>query len=139
MGIIIWKKRLNQHLLNLDVALHAAQFHQFTFLTSVRDLGATLDNTLSFSAYISNLSRSSFHHLCCPGAIRLLFPCIYLRLWSMHLSVPGLTIRPLSAISDRPLRPFDHNDILVPRSRTSTSQKCAFASLWLFLLYSAPS
>ena len=123
-----------------------------------------------------------------------LFPCLYLSLWSMPLSVPGLIIvtpsslayqNPvwlhcnlslmrllvwspafldslilllswqnssigflflhgftlrlsslfikrfwawLSAISDRPLRSLVHNDLLVPRSRTSTSQQCAFAS-----------
>ena len=36
-------------------------------------------------------------------------------------------MRPLFAISDRPLRSLDRNDLLVPWSRTSTSQ-CAFAS-----------
>src|SRR6218665_635958 len=52
------------NLLNLlDFALLAAQFPQFTFLTSVHDLGVTLYNTLSFSAHISNLSRSSSYHL----------------------------------------------------------------------------
>src|SRR6218665_1253594 len=52
-----------QQLLKLDFALLAAQFPQFTLLTSVRDLGVTLDNLLSFSAHISNVSRSSFYHL----------------------------------------------------------------------------
>src|SRR6218665_3226666 len=37
-----------------------------------------------------------------------------------------LIMRPLSAISDRPLRCLVHNDLLVPRSRTSTSQQCGF-------------
>src|SRR6218665_1816560 len=36
-----------QQLIKLDFALLAAQFPQFTFLTSVRDLGVTLDNTLA--------------------------------------------------------------------------------------------
>src|SRR6218665_1720091 len=47
-------------------------FPQFTFLTSVRDLGVTEDNTLSFSAHISNLSRStcSFYHLRRLRAVR---------------------------------------------------------------------
>src|SRR6218665_1244494 len=53
-----------QHLLKLGFALLGAQFPQFIFLTSVRDLGVTLDNTFSFSAHISNLSRSSFYYLC---------------------------------------------------------------------------
>ena len=39
-----------------------------------------------------------------------------------------LIMRPLSAISDRPHRSLVHNDLLVPRSRTPTSQQCAFAS-----------
>src|SRR6218665_1581532 len=39
-----------------------------------------------------------------------------------------LFMRPLSAISDRPLRSLVRNDLLVPRSRTSTSQQCDFAS-----------
>ena len=39
-----------------------------------------------------------------------------------------LIMRPLSAISDRPLRSLVRNDLLVPRSRTSTSQQCDFAS-----------
>src|SRR6218665_3236649 len=190
---LIWLGTLQQ-LLKLDFALLAAQFPQFTFLTSVRDLGVTLDNTLSFSADISNLSRSSVYHLRHLRAVR--------RSVSMPFSVPGLIIvtpsslayltplqsvlnaaarliariprvshistfmteqlhwlplsawihfkiiflvynaflglapsylcklimRPLSAISDRPLRSLVRNDLLVPRSRTSTSQQCAFAS-----------
>src|SRR6218665_1858794 len=69
-------------------------------------------------------------------------------------------MRPLSAISDRSLRSLDRNDLLVSRSRTSTSQQRAFASagpllwncppvksvlndcsyaLWLVFHYSSPS
>jgi len=59
-----------QQLLKLDFALLAAQFPQFIFSTSVRDLGVTLDNTLSFSAHISNLFRSSFYHLSRLRAVR---------------------------------------------------------------------
>src|SRR6218665_1235433 len=33
------------------------------FVTFVYDLGVTLENTFSFSAHISNLSRSGFYHL----------------------------------------------------------------------------
>jgi len=39
-----------------------------------------------------------------------------------------LIMRALSAISDRPLRSLVRNDLLVPRSRTSTSQQFDFAS-----------
>src|SRR6218665_3725454 len=56
---LIWLST-RQQLLKLD----------FAFLTSVRDLGVTLDNTLSFSAHISNLSRSSFYHLRRLRAVR---------------------------------------------------------------------
>src|SRR6218665_1283103 len=83
-----------QQLLKLDFALLAAQFPQFTFLTSVRDLGIiTLDNTLSLSAHISNLSRSisSIIYVAYVQSDAL-FPCLYLSLWSMPLSVPGLII-----------------------------------------------
>ena len=52
-----------------------------------------------------------------------------------------LIMRSLSAISDRPLRSLVRNDLLVPRSRTSTSQQCTFASagplLWNCLLVKA--
>ena len=59
-----------QQLLKLDFALLAAQFPQLTFLTFVRDLGVTLDNNLSFSAHISNLSRSNFYQLRRLRAVR---------------------------------------------------------------------
>ena len=39
-----------------------------------------------------------------------------------------LIMHPLSAISGRPLRSLDRNDLLIPRLRMSTSQQCAFAS-----------
>ena len=39
-----------------------------------------------------------------------------------------LITRPLSAISDLPLSSLDRYDLIVPRSRTSTSQQWAFAS-----------
>src|SRR6218665_1368592 len=189
-----------------DFALLTAQFPQFTFLTSVCDLGVTLDNTLSFSAHISNLSRSSFRHLrrlravrrsvsmpvfrsmvhafvcsridycnslliglpksCLaplqsvlnaaarlivriprlshistfmteqlhwlPLSARIHFKIIFLVYKAFLGLAPSylckLMMRPLSAISDRPLRSLVRNDLLVPRSRTSTSQQCAFAS-----------
>src|SRR6218665_371107 len=41
-----------QQLLKLDFALLAAQFPQFTFLTSVRDLGVTLDNAFFLSSHL---------------------------------------------------------------------------------------
>src|SRR6218665_2121981 len=63
---------------------------------------------------------------------RLHFKIIFL----VYKAFMGLTpsylfkviMRSLSAISDRPLRSLVRNDLLVPRSMTSTSQQCAFAS-----------
>ena len=52
-----------QQLIKLDYDLLAEKFPHFTFSTNVRDLGVTLDSTLSFSAHISNLYRSSFYYL----------------------------------------------------------------------------
>src|SRR6218665_2677789 len=47
-------------------ALHALlsdRFPHFTFHTTVRDLGVTLDSALTFSQHISNLTRSSYFQL----------------------------------------------------------------------------
>ena len=63
-----------QQLIKLDYDLLAKKFLQFTFSTNVRDLGVTLDSTLSFAAHISNLSRSSFYHLRRLRAIRRSVP-----------------------------------------------------------------
>src|SRR6218665_1949022 len=90
-----------QQLLKLDFPLFAVQILQFTFLTYVRDLGVTLDNTLSFSAHISNLSRSSFYHLRRLRASDALSPLLYLSLWSMPLSVPGLIIVTPSSLGNQ--------------------------------------
>src|SRR6218665_648191 len=194
-----------QQLLKLDFALLAAQFPQITFLTSVRDLGVTLDNTLSQLTSLIYPDLASIIYVTYVQSDAL-FPCLYLSLWSMPLSVQGLIIvtpsslayqnpalaplqsvlnaaarliariprfshistfmteqlhwfplsarihfkiiflvykaflglapsylcklimRPLSAISDCPLRSLVRTDLLVPRPRTSTSQQCAFAS-----------
>src|SRR6218665_2433854 len=86
-----------QQLLKLDCALLAALFPQFTFLTSVRDLGVTLDKTLSFSACISNLSRSSFYHLRRLHAVRRSVSMPVFK--SMPLFVPGLIIVTLSSLA----------------------------------------
>ena len=59
-----------QQLLKLDFTILAQRFPLFTFSNAVRDLGVTLDSTLSFAAHISNLSRSSFYHLRRLRAIR---------------------------------------------------------------------
>src|SRR6218665_4061239 len=45
-----------QQLLKLDHALLSDRFPHFTFHTTVRDLGVTLDSALTFSQHISNLT-----------------------------------------------------------------------------------
>src|SRR6218665_196823 len=80
------------NLLNLlDFALLAAQFPQFTFLTSVHDLGVTLYNTLS---QLTSLIYPDLAPIIYVTYVQsdALFPCLYLSLWSMLLSDPGLII-----------------------------------------------
>src|SRR6218665_869179 len=67
-----------------------------------------------------------------PLSARIHFKIIFLVYKAFLVLAPSylckLIMRPLSAISDRPLRSLVCNDLLVPRSRTSTFQQCAFAS-----------
>jgi hypothetical protein len=60
---------LNNSSLNLT-SLSCPQCTHFTFSSSVRDLGATLDSTLSFSDHLSQLTRSCYYHLRRLRAIR---------------------------------------------------------------------
>jgi hypothetical protein len=52
-----------QQLLKIDFSLLSENFPNFTFSTCVRDLGVTLDSALTFSAHVTNLTRSSYFHL----------------------------------------------------------------------------
>ena len=52
-----------QQLHKLDFALLSEKFPLFSFSSSVRDLGVTLDSSLTFTEHISNLTRSSYFHL----------------------------------------------------------------------------
>src|ERR1043165_477372 len=52
-----------QQLRKLDFVLLSEKFPLFTFSSSVRDLGVTLDSSLTFTEHISNLTRSSYFHL----------------------------------------------------------------------------
>src|SRR5688572_33408834 len=47
--------------------------------------------------------------------------------------------RPISATSGRPLRSFDHHDLLVPWSRTATAQHRAYASVGPLLWNDLPA
>jgi hypothetical protein len=59
-----------QQLLKLDYTLLSEKFPHFTFSSSVRDLGVTLDCSLTFTEHISNLTRSSYFQLRRLRAIR---------------------------------------------------------------------
>ena len=59
-----------QQLLKLDHKLIASTFPDFTFSSSVRDLGVTLDSELTFADHISLLTRSCFYQLRRLRAIR---------------------------------------------------------------------
>ena len=59
-----------QQLKKLDFVLLSEKFPLFSFSSSVRDLGATLDSSLTFSDHISCPTRSSYFHLRRLRAIR---------------------------------------------------------------------
>ena len=59
-----------QQLLKLDYTLLSEKFPHFTFSSSVRDLGVTLDSSLTFTEHISKLTRSSYFQLKRLRAIR---------------------------------------------------------------------
>src|SRR5688572_11237508 len=59
-----------QQLLKLDYNLLSEKFPHFTFSSSVRDLGVTLDSSLTFTEHTSNLTRSSYCQLRRLRAIR---------------------------------------------------------------------
>src|SRR6218665_329444 len=52
-----------QQLAKLDMSALAAAFPNFTFSSSVRDLGVTLDRELIFASHINLLSRDCFYQL----------------------------------------------------------------------------
>ena len=54
----------------LDYSLLSQTFHHFNFSSSVRDLGVTLDSSLTFTEHIANLTRSSYFQLRRLKAIR---------------------------------------------------------------------
>src|SRR6188768_4055285 len=59
-----------QQLKKLDYALLSERFPRFTFSSSVRDLGVTLDSSLTFTEHIAMLTRSSYFQLRRLMAIR---------------------------------------------------------------------
>jgi len=59
-----------QQLAKLDFPLLTEKFPAYTFSSSVRDLGVTLDSSLTFTEHISNLTRSCYFQLRRLRAIR---------------------------------------------------------------------
>jgi hypothetical protein len=59
-----------QQLQKIDFALLLELFPHYSFSSSVRDLGVTLDSCLSFKDHISNLTRVSYFHLRRLRAVR---------------------------------------------------------------------
>src|SRR6218665_2932262 len=109
-------------------------------------------------SHISTFMKEKLHWL--PLSARIQFKIIFLVYKAFLGWAPSylckLIMRPLSAISDRPLCSLDHNYYVVPRSRISTSQQClcfrwpsvvelspcknpCSNSLWFIFLYSLPS
>src|SRR6218665_1429965 len=79
---------------------------------------------------LSTFMTEKLHWL--PLSARIHFKIIFLVYKAFLGLAPSylckLIMRPLSSISGRPLRSLVRTDLLVPGSRTSTSQQCAFAS-----------
>src|SRR6218665_419290 len=94
-------------------------------LQSVLKAAARLIARIPRFSHISNFMTEKLHWL--PLSARIHFKIIFL-VYKAFLGLAPSYLCPLSAISARPLRSLDRNDFLVPRSRTSTSQQCAFAS-----------
>src|SRR6218665_2310506 len=99
-------------------------------LQSVLNAASRLIARISRFSHISTFMTEKLHWL--PLSVRIHFKTIFL-VYKAFLGLASsylckLIMRPLSAFSDRPLRSLVCNDLLVHRSRTSTSQQCAFAS-----------
>src|SRR6218665_2763261 len=99
-------------------------------LQSVLNAAARLIARIPRFSHISTFMTEQLYWL--PLSARIHFKIIFLVYKAFLGLAPSylckLIMRPFSAISDRPLRSLVRNDLLVPRSRTSTSQQCAFAS-----------
>jgi len=60
---LIWLGTRQQLLAKLDMSALAAAFHNFTFSSSVRDLGVTLEKELTFACHINLFSRDCVYQL----------------------------------------------------------------------------
>ena len=65
---LIWFGTKHQ-LLKLDLCLLLSLYPDFTYTFTVRDLGVTLDGSLSFSEHLLHLTRSCYYNLRCLRAI----------------------------------------------------------------------
>lgn len=100
-------------------------------LQSVLNAAARLIARLPRFAHISKFMTQQLHWL--PLTARIQFKILSLTYRAVLGQAPSylceLIKRPTSATSDRPLRSLGRFDLLVPRSRTATSQHCAYASV----------
>src|SRR6218665_2275075 len=79
------------------IYIYTERFPSFADHSSVRNIGVVLDNTLTFSEHVANLTRSSYFHLRRLRAIRRLratvkLPGIYVTLFAC-LPLPYLFVR----------------------------------------------
>ena len=102
---------IRQQLLKLDYTLLSEKFPHFTFLSSVRHLGVTLDSSITFTEHISKLTRSSYYQLRRLRAIRRsvssstftsivhAFVCSRIDYCSaLHVGLPKVRLSPLQSV-----------------------------------------
>ena len=87
--------------------------------------------TVSQFFHISTFMSQKYHWFPISARIQFKIPfSVYTAFLGLAPSyLCKLIMGPLSAISDLQLPSVDRNDLLVPRSRTSTSQQCVFPQL----------
>ena len=110
-------------------------------LQSVLNAAARLIARLPRFSHISTFMTEDLHWL--PLTARIQFKILFLTCKTFLGQAPrylcDLMRRPISATSGRPLRSFDHHDLLVPRSRTATAQHRAYASVGPLLWNDLPA
>jgi hypothetical protein len=100
-----------QQLHKLDYSLLALKFPSYTYSSSVRDLGVTLDSSLTFAEHISTLTRSCYFQLRRLRAIRRsTMPTVFTSIVhaficsrvdycnSLLLGLPMLRLNPLQSV-----------------------------------------
>ena len=110
-------------------------------LQSVLNAAARLIARLPRFTHISTFMSEQLHWL--PLSARINYKILFLTYRVILGEAPrylcDLIHRPISASSSRPLRSLERNDLLVPRSRISTAQHRAYASVGPLLWNDLPS